>query len=90
MTQVLQIKSSIFDDREHQGISSQLGDEVLARLAQSGASRVQVRDFSTDPVPYFDHGWLQALSTPAEQRSEEHAAGCSENEAPCRHVGALQ
>lgn len=71
MTQVLQIKSSIFDNREHQGISSQLGEEVLARLARDGANRVQVRDFSTDPVPYFDHDWLQALSTAADQRSEE-------------------
>lgn len=74
MTQVLQIKSSIFDDREHQGISSQLGDEVLARLSRDAEIVVTVRDFSTDPVPYFDHDWLQALSTPADQRSEEQVS----------------
>lgn len=73
MTHVLQIRSSIFDDREHQGISSQLGDELVASLAAREGVSVQVHDFSTSPVPYFDHDWLQALSTPAEQRSSEQA-----------------
>lgn len=75
MSTVLQIKSSIFDNPAQQGISSQLGDELVARLrAQAGATTLLLRDFSTDPVPYFDHHYLQAIATPAAQRSAQQVA----------------
>lgn len=72
MSKVLQLKTSIFDTQENQGVSSQLSDVLVARLRDEDAQlELQVRDFSTDPVPYFDNAWLQALSTPPDERSED-------------------
>jgi len=72
MSKVLQLKTSIFDTQENQGVSSQLGDALVSRLRDDAAQLALVtRDFSTDPVPYFDGAWLQALSTPPGERSQE-------------------
>lgn len=69
---ILQLKTSIFDGTDNQGVSSQLSDELVAALLKDDPeASVVVRDFSSDPVPYLDGAWLQALSTPAESRTEE-------------------
>jgi len=69
---ILQLKTSIFDGTDKQGVSSQLSDELIAGLLQQDPeASVAIRDFSTDPVPYLDGAWLQALSTPAEARTQE-------------------
>lgn len=75
MSKVLQLKTSIFDTQENQGVSSQLGDVLVTRLRDEESKlELHVRDFSSDPVPYFDNAWLQALSTPPDERSEDQAA----------------
>ena len=72
MLKVLQLKTSILDAQNSQGVSSQLSDELVERLRQQHAGlEVTLRDFSKTPVPYFDNAWLQALMTPVEQRSAE-------------------
>lgn len=69
---ILQLKTSIFDGADNQGFSSQLSDELVAGLLKDDPeASVVIRDFSSDPVPYLDGAWLQALSTPAESRSDE-------------------
>lgn len=78
---ILQLKTSIFDGTENQGVSSQLSDELVAGLLKGNPeARVVIRDFSSDPVPYLDGAWLQALATPAESRSQEqrHMAAWSD------------
>ncbi len=75
MNHVLQLKTSIFDSEQNQGVSSQLGDELLAQLRRQNPSlTLLTRDFSQQAVPYFDNAWLQALSTPPEERSPEQAS----------------
>jgi FMN-dependent NADH-azoreductase len=74
MSKILQLKTSVFDAQENQGVSSQLGDALVSRLQQDDTQRVLLtRDFSKAPVPYFDNAWLQALSTPPSERSQEQA-----------------
>src|SRR5690606_23663506 len=50
----------------------QLSTELIAglRMADS-ALQVHTRDFSAQPVPYFDGGHLQALITAADDRNPE-------------------
>lgn len=74
MSKLLQLKSSIFDTHESQGVSSQLGDALVSRLREDDAQiALLTRDLAKDPVPYFDTAWLQALSTPEGERSDEQA-----------------
>ncbi len=89
MTRLLQIKSSLFDDPTHQGVSSQLSDELVAALQKQDASlQLTVRDFSRQPVPYLDRDWLLALSTPAAQRSLEQADKIAYSDAVIAQVQA--
>jgi FMN-dependent NADH-azoreductase len=75
MNKVLQLTTSLFDGVGKQGVSSQLSDELIAGLQGLNPDvRVNTRDFSATPVPYFDHAWLQALSTPATDRTDEQNA----------------
>ncbi len=74
MLNVLQLKTSIFDDKNQQGVSSQLSDELLVQLrAQYPRLRLTQRNFSHSAIPYFDSSFLQALSTAKEQRSAAQA-----------------
>lgn len=78
VTTILQLKSSIFDSAAAQGVSSQLGGELIAGLADGlravdAEVQVTTRDFSTAPVPYLDAAWLQALFTPAAERTQEQS-----------------
>lgn len=75
---ILQLKSSIFDSPTAQGVSSQLSGDLIEGLAKdlravNASAQVTTRDFSTAPVPYLDAAWLQALFTPAADRTQEQS-----------------
>lgn len=69
---ILQINSSA---RSNGSESTRLADAIVAKLS-AGASHVQLtrRDLASDPHPILDEAALQALFTPADQRSAEQAA----------------
>ncbi len=74
MTNVLQLKTSLFDSDNNQGVSSQLSAELMAKLAGTDKRlNVVTRDFSKNPVPYLDNVWLSALITPATDRTQEQS-----------------
>ncbi|HEY4371848.1 MAG TPA: NAD(P)H-dependent oxidoreductase [Burkholderiales bacterium] len=69
---ILQINSSA---RVGGSQSTVLANEISARLAAANpAAQVKVRDLAAAPHPALDEPTLQALFTPAEQRSAEQAA----------------
>lgn len=69
---ILQINSSARTQGSH---SSALADTLVARLrAEHPDATLTVRDLGRTPHPALDEAALQALFTPAEQRSAEHAA----------------
>jgi len=69
---ILQINSSARTENSH---STRLAAEVVARLqAVNINAALTVRDLGSNPHPALDEGALQALFTPAEQRTPEQAA----------------
>lgn len=75
MSNVLRINSSLFEDSS---VSSQLSGELLEALKAEGQDlNVVERDFAAQPIPHLDGEWLQALSTPAEDRTDEQQAKVS-------------
>lgn len=73
---ILQINSSARRVQDGQGsFSTRLATELVQGLqaAQPGA-RLEVRDLAQQPHPVLDEAALQALFTPADQRSPEQAA----------------
>lgn len=72
MATLLQINSSLFGD---QGNSSQLAQEFVQRWkAQNPTGEVISHDFARETVPHLDASRVQALFTPAEQRTAEQQA----------------
>ena len=72
MTNLLRINTSVFDGEDSQGVSTQLGDTLLAALqALEPGLQVSVRDFAKQPVPHLNAAWLQALTTAMEKRTTE-------------------
>ncbi|WP_049629952.1 FMN-dependent NADH-azoreductase [Cellvibrio sp. pealriver] len=72
MATLLQINSSLFGDN---GNSSLLSQEFVQRWkAQNPTGDVIVRDFSKETVPHLDANRVQALFTPAENRTAEQQA----------------
>lgn len=72
MATLLQINSSLFGDN---GNSSVLSQEFVQRWrAQNPTGEVIVRDFSKEDVPHLDATRVQALFTPAENRTPEQQA----------------
>ncbi|ACE85549.1 FMN-dependent NADH-azoreductase [Cellvibrio japonicus] len=72
MATLLQIKSSLFGDN---GNSSQLANEFVERWkTQNPNGEVVIRDFAKEDVPHLDATRVQALFTPAEQRTAEQQA----------------
>ena len=70
MNHLLQLTTSLFDGAGNQGVSTQLSDELITGLRTiHGEVKVNTRDFSANPIPYYDHGWLQAVMTPATDRT---------------------
>ena len=69
---ILQINSSSRPDASH---SSRLANAIVARLqAAHDVKSLNVRDLGRAPLAELDEPALQALFTPAEQRTPEHAA----------------
>ncbi|MES2298423.1 MAG: NAD(P)H-dependent oxidoreductase [Pseudomonadota bacterium] len=69
---ILQINSSA---RSSGSESTRLADAIVARLSSSAAQvRVTRRDLASEPHPALDEATLQALFTPADQRSAAQAA----------------
>lgn len=71
MTKLLQINSSLFEDH---GTSTTLANRLVDRLvaARPGLQVVR-RDLARDPLAHFDAALLQALSTPAADRTTEQS-----------------
>lgn len=68
---ILQINSSSRPDASH---SSRLASAIVERVQTSqGKGQVTVRDLGRTPVAELDEAALQALFTPAEQRTAEQA-----------------
>jgi FMN-dependent NADH-azoreductase len=76
---ILQINSSL---RGTQSESTRVANAIVAKVAAAnpGAS-VTVRDLGADPHPVLDEATLDALFTPAEQRTPEQAARVALNDA---------
>ncbi|ATF85597.1 FMN-dependent NADH-azoreductase [Burkholderia gladioli] len=72
MTTILQINSAA---RSQGARSTQLSDELTAKLAQSNpGAKVVVRNLLANAQPHLDDAVLGAFFTPAEQRSAEQNA----------------
>ena len=86
MANLLQINSSLFEDH---GVSSSLADRLVSRLrsAHPGLA-VTRRDLARDPLPHFDAGILNALSTPPADRTAEQARVVAEADALIAEVQA--
>jgi FMN-dependent NADH-azoreductase len=79
---ILQINSSARTATADAGsLSGRLAAEVVARLqARHADANVSVRDLARQPQPVLDEAALQALYTPAEQRSPEAAARIAQDD----------
>lgn len=83
---ILQINSSA---RSAGSESTRLADAIVARLLASNANAsVTRRDFAAEPHPGIDEATLQALFTPAAQRSAEQAARVALDDALIAQVQA--
>ncbi|CDG82601.1 FMN-dependent NADH-azoreductase [Janthinobacterium agaricidamnosum] len=83
---ILQINSSA---RSTGSASTRLADALVARIKVTapGASVVR-RDLAAEPHPVLDEAALQALFTPAEQRTAEQAARIALDDALIQQVQA--
>ncbi|MEW6705375.1 MAG: FMN-dependent NADH-azoreductase [Pseudomonadota bacterium] len=87
---ILQVNSSARAFENGQGShSTRLANELVALLqaAQPGA-RVTVRDLARQPHPALDEATLQALFTPAPQRTAEQAARVARDDALIAEIQA--
>ena len=83
---ILQINSSA---RSTGSASTRLADALVARvLAANPDAAVVRRDLAAQPHPVLDEATLQALFTPAEQRSAEQAARVALDDALIAQVQA--
>ena len=72
---ILQINSSARADGSHSTrLANTVVERVLASLPNPGAASITVRDLGRSPHPELNETALQALFTPAEQRTPEQAA----------------
>ncbi|MEO6352768.1 MAG: NAD(P)H-dependent oxidoreductase [Oxalobacteraceae bacterium] len=83
---ILQINSSVRAESSH---STRLANALVERLryAQPQAALI-VRDLGRTPHPMLDEAALQALFTPAEQRTPEQAARVSQDDALIAEIQA--
>jgi FMN-dependent NADH-azoreductase len=82
---VLQINSS----SRAASLSSVLAGEIVQRLqAANAGAQVTVRDLTRTPLPELDEAALQALFTPAEQRSPAQAARVAQDDALIAEIQA--
>ena len=82
---ILQINSSA---RSTGSESTRLADAIVARLNAEGNATVVRRDLAAAPHPVLDEAALQALFTPADQRSAEQAARVALDDALIAQVQA--
>ena len=83
---ILQINSSA---RSSGSESTRLADAIVAKLqAANPAAVVNRRDLAANPHPLLDEAALQALFTPADQRSEAQAARVALDDALIAQVQA--
>jgi FMN-dependent NADH-azoreductase len=83
---ILQINSSA---RSTGSESSRLADAIVAKVAAANAgATISRRDLAADPHPVIDEPTLQALFTPADQRSIEQAARVALDDAMIAQVQA--
>jgi FMN-dependent NADH-azoreductase len=83
---ILQINSSA---RSNGSESTRLADAITAKLAAANPGAVITRrDLATDPHPVLDESTLQALFTPADQRTPEQAARVALDDALIARVQA--
>lgn len=76
---ILQINSSVRSANSH---SNRLAAELSAHLlAQHQGATLQVRDLGVTPHPVLDETALQALFTPADQRTEAQQARVAQDDA---------
>lgn len=72
---ILQIHSSARADGSHSSrLAHRIVERVQAALPEGADARITVRDLGRTPHPELNEGALQALFTPAEQRTPEQAA----------------
>jgi len=83
---ILQINSSA---RSTGSESTRMADAIVAKLAAANAgASVTRRDLAKDPHPVLDEATLQALFTPADQRTAEQAARVALDDALIAQVQA--
>jgi len=83
---ILQINSSA---RSTGSESTRMADAIVAKLAAANAgATVTRRDLAKDPHPVLDETALQALFTPADQRTTEQAARVALDDALIAQVQA--
>ena len=69
MQTLLRLDSSLFSNN---GVSSQLSDELVEKLQQKYPElEVVQKDFAKTPIPHQDASYIQAISTSAEERTDE-------------------
>ena len=82
---ILQINSSA---RSTGSESTRLADSIVAKVNASGQATVVRRDLAANPHPVLDETTLQALFTPADQRSADQAARVALDDALIAQVQA--
>src|SRR5450830_643526 len=82
---ILQINSSA---RSNGSESTRLADQIVARVAAGLDATVVRRDLAAAPHPVLDEAALQALFTPADQRTPEQAARVALDDALIAQVQA--
>lgn len=84
MTTLLQLNSSLFEDR---GASTALSNRLVSRLRDvHPALKVVRRDLAREPLAHFDGTLLQALGTPATARTLDQARLVAEADALIEEV----
>jgi FMN-dependent NADH-azoreductase len=72
---ILQIHSSARADGSHSSrLAHRIVERVQAELPEAAVAKITVRDLGRTPHPELNESALQALFTPAEQRTPEQAA----------------
>lgn len=83
---ILQINSSARAEGSH---STRLANTIVERLrAGQPEATLTIRDLGKTPHPMLDEAALQALFTPADQRTPEHAARVAQDDALIAEIQA--
>ena len=76
MTTLLRISTSIFDNQQEQGVSTQLSNQLIEKLLTVHPElRIVDRDFAKDPVPHLNNvvpGFLQFVQVDEQSINNPH------------------